>query len=207
MPGKAKQKEWLQAVWRLIAFGSISLAWEGQRQEIEYGVRGLLNGFPYFPIACLPGQSSFRRLTLGFGAREGTDYLLIRERESKRGRMRDWLSKIWGKKTFFAEKIHFINLVHIQILIGLDVQMTDAALVGTMSIWVLIFSPGAQGSERKDRFEVKYWSRRPRSCYSHSWTMLGAIYLIWAWHTSLSSLVWQPWCHVSISQPGLSCSH
>ena len=30
-------------------------------------------------------------------------------------------------------------------LIGMDVQMTDAALVCTVSIWVLIFSPGAQG--------------------------------------------------------------
>lgn len=29
--------------------------------------------------------------------------------------------------------------------------MTDAALVGTVSIWVLILSPGAQGNKR---FEV-----------------------------------------------------
>ena len=44
--------------------------------------------------------------------------------------------------------------MHIQMLIGLDVQMTDAALVGTVSIWVLILSPGAQGNKRPFRSQV-----------------------------------------------------
>lgn len=50
----------------------------------------LANGFPsqdFFPIACLPDQSSFRRVTLGCGAREGADYLLNRERERKNARL------------------------------------------------------------------------------------------------------------------------
>ena len=35
----------------------------------------------------LPDQSSFRRVTLGCGAREGADYLLNRESERKNARL------------------------------------------------------------------------------------------------------------------------